>query len=397
MEAMMRRGIAPLLALVPLVFPALALAQSPPDELQDRIPRFVNTHETSPNLRPDWLRAPEEAFPLRAPTEPFSVTYTHNGRTYTLEDYLHRGDVLGFLILRGDQVVFEDYRHGTGPEDRYLSYSVSKSIVSTLVGAAVDDGHIRSVDDPVTRYLPFLERSGFNGSTVRNVLHMATNVDFSEEYGNAGSSIASFHRARGTGDPPFAEYMLGVPSAGPPGTEFRYQSINTQVLAMVLEAATGIRLDRYAERKLWQKIGAESDAYFLTGREQPGICAYGCFYARLRDYARFGLMALRGGELGGNRVVSEAWMREATTPASFARPTQDGDRCRRGYAYQWWIPCGPPGAFRATGINGQAIFIHPASEVVIAQFSAWPQASMSPERRGEDDAAFEAIIAALSR
>jgi CubicO group peptidase (beta-lactamase class C family) len=192
--------------------------------------------------------------------------------------------------------------------------------------------------------------------------------------------------------------MLSVPSAGPPGTEFRYQSVNTQILAMVLEAATGLRLNDYAGRKLWQRMGAESDAYFLTGVDQPGICAYGCFHATLRDYARFGLMSLRGGELGGTRVVSEAWMREATTPPSFAQPTISADgTCSNGYAYQWWIPCGPPGAFRAIGINGQSIFIDPASEVVIAQFSAWPQASISAERRGEDVAVFEAIIEALAR
>jgi CubicO group peptidase (beta-lactamase class C family) len=380
--------------LLVLVLPRPALAQSPPDDLRDRIPRFVNTAETSPNLRPDWVRAPDAAFPLRGPTEPFSVTYSHNGQTYSLADYLDRGDVLGFLILKGDQIVFEDYRHGTGPEDRFLSYSVSKSIVSTLIGVAIDEGHIGSVRDPVTSYLPFLARTGFDGSTVQDVLRMATNVDFSEEYGDANSGIGTLHRARGTGDPPFAEYMLSVPPSGPPGTEFRYQSVNTQILAMVLEAATGIRLNRYAERKLWQKIGAESDAYFLTGREQPGICAYGCFHARLRDYARFGLMSLRGGELGGSRVVGDAWMREATTPAPFAQPTtlDDGTGCRNGYAYQWWIPCGPPGAFRAIGISGQTIFIHPGRDVVIAQFSAWPQASVSPERRGEDVAVFEAII-----
>src|SRR5690606_34658192 len=158
--------------------------------------------------------------------------------------------------------------------------------------------------------------------------------------------------------------------------------------AMILEAATGIRLDRYATRKLWQPIGAESDAYFLTGKNQPGICAYGCFYATARDYARFGLMALRGGEIGGHRVVSEAWMREATTPAPFAEPVRDADGCRAGYAYQWWIPCGPPGAFRAIGVGGQTIFIHPASDVVIAKFSV--------DTNPEDLAVFEAIVGALS-
>jgi CubicO group peptidase (beta-lactamase class C family) len=164
---MMKPSLLAPLALVLLLVPVPVLAQSPPDELRNRLTTFVNAGESSPNLRADRVRAPGTAFPLRAPTVPFSVTYTHDGRTYTLEDYLHRGDVLGFLILKGDEIIFEDYRHGTGPGDRYLSYSVSKSIVSTLVGIAVDEGHIASVEDPVTRYLPFLERSGFAASTVR--------------------------------------------------------------------------------------------------------------------------------------------------------------------------------------------------------------------------------------
>lgn len=392
---MLTRTLAPL-ALVLSLAPATLTAQSPLDELRARIPRFVNTAESSPNLRADWLRAPATPYALAEPTAPFDVTYTHQGQTYTLEDYLRRGDVLGFLILKGDRILFEDYLHDTDRDDRYLSYSVSKSIVSTLVGIAVDEGDIASVSDPVTKYLPFLAKTGFAGATVQDVLRMATGVDFTEEYGDATSGIGTFHRARGSGDPPFAEYMLGITSAGPPGTVFNYQSINTQVLAMVIEAATGLRLDDYAERKLWQRIGAESDAYFLTGREQPGICAYGCFYATLRDYARFGLMSMRGGELGGTRVVSEGWMREATTAAPYARPEVGADGvCRNGYAYQWWIPCSPTGSFRAQGISGQTIFVDPASEVVIAQFSAWPSASVSPERRGEDAALFEAIVAAV--
>jgi CubicO group peptidase (beta-lactamase class C family) len=174
--------------------------------------------------------------------------------------------------------------------------------------------------------------------------------------------------------------------------------VNTQVLAEVLEAATNTPLNAYAEAKLWKKIGAESRAYFLTGKNQPGICAYGCFYATLRDYARFGLMVMNGGKLADQRVVSERWIKDSAAPASFAKPSvaPDTGLCRRGYGFQWWVPCGSDPAFQAVGINGQAIYVNPAKRVVIAQFSAWPQSGASPEIRGEGATVFDAIVARLS-
>jgi CubicO group peptidase (beta-lactamase class C family) len=380
------------------LFSSVVLAQAPSGTIRERIPRFVNRNKTATESRVDWVGQAKNTFPLKEAGAPFTVSYEHNGRTFTLDEYFERTDVLGFLILRDDQKILERYLQGTGPADRYLSMSVSKSVVSVLVGVAVDEGKIRSVSDSVVKYLPNLKDSGYKDATVKDVLQMASGIEFSEEYTVPTSGIGLLSAASRTGTPTFAEFAASLRSEGKPGATFHYQSVNTQVLALVLEAATGIPLNKYAEQKLWAKIGTESPAFFLTGNKQPGICAYGCFYATLRDYARFGLMAMRGGQLTGERVVSSEWIRESATAAPFARPTEDEKThaCRRGYGYQWWIPCGEAGTFQAVGINGQAIYVNPAKRIVIAQFSAWPQPSASPEIRGESATVFNAIAAKLS-
>jgi CubicO group peptidase (beta-lactamase class C family) len=390
-------------ALISILCAGIAHAQSGQlvqNSIAERIPAHVNRDRSAQGSRIDWIRKADRPFQLDAPTAPFSITYTHNGRTYGLDDYFRHGDTLAFVVLEDQQVVYEKYLHGTTSSDRYLSMSVAKSIVSILVGAAVDEGRIRSVKDPVVKYLPYLERSGYKDATLEDVLRMASGVDFSEEYGNADSGIGLLSRANRTGTPTFAAFAASLGSDVKPGTAFRYQSVNTQVLGLLLEQVTGMPLNRYAEEKLWKKIGAESDAFIVTGEKQPGTCAYSCFFATLRDYARVGLMAMRGGALGGTRVVSEEWIRASTTPAPFARPRLDQSTNTpvRGYGYQWWIPYGEDrdGAFQAVGIRGQTIYVNPARRVVIAQFSAWPAAGARPEHRGESNALFAAIVRELS-
>jgi CubicO group peptidase (beta-lactamase class C family) len=397
----MRLVLAVLAAVFAADLAALRQAQGgaqQPSSITDRLPRFVNREQSDKTARADWLEPAATPYPLGSSGGSFTVEYTHRGKRLTLNDYFTRTDVLGFLVLHDGKNVLERYFHATGPSDRYLSMSVSKSIVSVAFGVAVDEGRIK-LDDPVTTYLPRLAKSGYRDATVRHVLWMATGIQFSEEYGSPTSGIGQLSAANRTGSPSFEEFAATLPSERAPGHAFNYQSINTQVLAEILEEATGVPLNVYVERQLWKKIGTESRAYFMTGAKQAGICAYGCFYATLRDYARFGLMAMRGGKLTDERVVSERWIRESAAPAPFAKPTVNPDtgQCRRGYGFQWWVPCGQDPAFQAVGINGQAIYVNPAKRVVIAQFSSWPQASASEEIRGEGATVFEAIVQRLSR
>ena len=326
-------------------------------------------------LRTDWIRKGNRVYPLREPTKKWTIEYTFRGSRYSLDDYFKRNFVTGFLVLRNDQIIVENYFHEADRNSRFVSQSLSKSIVSILIGAAVEEGAIKSIEDPVTKYLPYLSTSGYRNVTVKNLLQMSTGVNYSENYRDPKSGAALIGAALLTGNPSFKDYAQSIqPTNTPPGTKFEYQSINTQVLGLLLEKVTGKRLNKYAQEKLWRKIGAQSDAFFYESQKQPDTCAFACFNATVRDYARLGLMMLRGGMLGDQRVVSSAWVHDSTTPdAPYLKPKPGGPEGGDGYAYQWWVPPGNDGVFMAQGIYGQCIYVNPARHVVIVQTRAWPE------------------------
>jgi len=327
-----------------------------------------------PNQRLDWVHKPSSQFVLKEAAAPFSLNYSVGEKKSTLDEYLEQADVLGFLVLKDNQIVYEKYLHGASADDRFLSMSVGKSVLSVLLGTAVDEGKIH-VTDPVTKYLPYLADGAYKDCTVKDLLQMASGIEFNEDYVDPKADVHRMLFDLIRGGEPFRQIAIGIGSERKPGTAFHYQSINSQMLSLILEKATGVPLNKYSEGRLWKKIGAQSDAFFYESKNQPETCAFGCFNATLRDYGRFGLMAMRGGELDRNRVVSEAWMKESTTPPDFNVPRLDEKTGtpRIGYGYQWWLMYGPDRAFMAIGIYGQNIYVNPEKHVVIAQFSALPK------------------------
>ena len=328
------------------------------------------------NLQLDWVHRTDFVFPLKETKDIFTTDYTFHGERYTLDQYFERSFVLGFLVLHDDQIALQKYFYDAGPKSRFISNSMAKSIISALIGIAIENGEIESVDDPVTRYLPCLSESGFKEVTVKHLLQMATGTRWNEDYVDTDSDFHRYMLAWSQGTPSFMELAAACESVEPPGTRFEYQSINTQVLGQLLEAATGIPLNEYCERELWHKLGAECDAFFYRGKQQPQIPAAGCFCATLRDYGRFGLMMMNGGRLGGNEIVSGDWIHMSTSAegaSQLPQPTgPDDDYCENlGYAYQWWMLDG--GVYMAMGIYGQAIYIDPTHHIVIVQTSAWPE------------------------
>ena len=337
---------------------------------------FFHHMDKIPRQRLDWVRKPAQTYPLHDGNEAFTLSYSINGKTSTLDEYLEQADVLGFLVMKDDRIVFEKYLHGATPQDRFLSMSVEKSIVSVLFGTAVDEGKI-NVKDPVTKYLPDLASGAYKECTIEDLLHMASGIEFNEDYLDPKADVHRVLFDLIKGGEAFHQLAVGIKSERKPGTAFHYQSINTQILGEILEKVTGKSLNKIAEERLWKKIGAQSDAFIYESEKQPETCAFGCFNATLRDYGRFGLMALNSGELGGKRVVSEAWMRASTTAPDFNRPRVDEKTGRpvTGYGYQWWLLPGEDHAFQAIGIYGQNVWVNPAKHVVIAQFSALPKPS----------------------
>jgi len=334
-----------------------------------------------------WSRRSGTVYALKAASSPFQSSYVYRGKHYALDDYFKRNFVTGFLVLKDDQILDEKYFYGANEHSRYLSNSNAKSVTSTLVGIALEQGKIKSLDDKVTDYLPYLKASGFARNTIRQCLLMATGIGATESIGQGPvqggnyldphSSVLQWIAAGIHGSPSFTTLLMEL-KANPkiqPGITFDYESVDTQVLGQLVEKVTGQPLNTYLERQLWSKLGAQSDSYLYGAKTQPDICAYGCLNATLRDYARFGLMAMNGGVLGGTRVVSERWVKESTTPPKGFAPLPPGknDTAFQGYAYQWWIPYGNDHAFEALGIFGQMIYVNPTRHVVIVQAAAWPE------------------------
>jgi CubicO group peptidase (beta-lactamase class C family) len=348
-------------------------------------------------FRLDTVRRAGPVLALAPAARPFTLSYTVNGKPYTLEEYFYQNHVTGFLILRDTSVLFERYFHGSTAESRFVSQSISKSLVAVLVGIAVDRGLIKSVDDPITRYLPELASSGYKDASVKNVLQMATGVGYSENYQDSTSGAARIGAALVAGAQSFRDFTVSMkPTTIPPGTKFEYQSVNTQALGMLVEKVTGKSLNEFASEALWQMLGAERDGWFYRAKSQKDVCAFACFNATLRDYGRFGLLMLNNGTSGGRRIVSEEWVRQSTTGDAPYLERGSAPGGRMGYGYQWWLPAGHPGVFQAIGIYGQSIWVDPANRLIIVQTSAWPTPIGSLDLYMHNTALRTAIASAVS-
>lgn len=300
-------------------------------------------------------------FPLPdAPADLSGLRYSVAGASYGLDDFVAHNHVVGLLAIRDGMVALERYAPGGSRASRWYSFSVAKSVVSMLVGAAIKDGFIRSLDDHVSDYLPVLRGSAYDAVTLRQAMTMSSGVAWDEDYADPASDIASV----GGAAVDRLHYLLRKPRAAAPGSVFNYNTEETNLVGAVLRSAIGNNLSTYLDDRIWSRFGMEHDATWLLlsdrGAEHGGCC----LSASLRDYGRLGLFAMRGGRLAdGTSVLPDQWMTTSTTAA----PTNDG------YGLLWWLR--PDHAFAAIGIYGQAIYINPACRLVVATHSAWPRAT----------------------
>ena len=319
----------------------------------------------------------------------------------SLSDYMARSRTCGLLILKGGKIALERYGMGSGPERRQTSYSTAKSITATLVGAALHDGAISSLDDRCDLYLPWLRGSAYEGVTVRNVLRMCSGVAWSELEGGQ-SDVERLRQALASRRPgSILDLACSLPRAHPQGAVFNYSTVDSCVLGAVLAAATGRPLADYCAEKIWGPAGMEANAYWLL--ESEGGLEWGGtgVSARLRDVGRFGLLVMEDGEaFSGRRVVPPGWRDLAGQPDS--PPTAFGrliPGSPAGYGYHWWaVPRSPAnvsgGAFSAVGAYGQRIFVNPAEQVVAAIQSAWRQ-PLDSDAEAETIALLRAAVCAL--
>ena len=333
----------------------------------------INTFRNIDRLFPTRIiERAAQPLPLPTAAAPLAtVQFSFQGRRYDLEEYLELNRVAGLLVLDHGRIQLERYRFGNTERTRWMSMSVAKSITSTLVGAALRQGLITSLSDPVTRYVPSLTGSAYDGVSVQDVLMMASGVRWDETYTNPASDRRRLLEAQISQVPGSALALMGsLPRAAAPGTVSNYNTGETQVVAEILRHAGGggRPLATYLSERIWSRFGMESDAtWWLDSPDGVEIGGSG-ISATLRDYGRFGLFMLTDGVIAGDSILPDGWIREATTP----KRLRDGTPL--DYGYLWWTATTDDarrdGAFTAEGIYGQFIYVNPAAQVVIVVWSA---------------------------
>ncbi|MCW6533881.1 serine hydrolase domain-containing protein [Sphingomonas lycopersici] len=376
------RFLAPFL-LAGAVAPAAAFAQA--DVLPDPVIQ----------MREHWLDADISAFNFRHSADMFETravphgdavrplaegakltppAFSSGGVTRSYDDWARRTYTNALIVLRDGKIVFEDYRNRSRASDRFISFSMAKSITSLLIGIALDKGMIKSLDDPAGKYVPELRAGAYGDVSIRHILQMRSGVDYEERYdfGDKPSLAALIHRhAIVLNEERFADRATTITRAAKPGSRFNYATLDTAVLGWVLERATGQSLAAFTAANLWQPAGMEGDAFWIAdgakgvGRELSGMG----FNAMLRDYARLGQLMLDDGVRDGKPVLPRGWIRQATSMIPFDQPTPFGGR---GYGFQFWQLDDQPGAYSALGLAGQFIYVHPQSRTVIVKLSHFP-------------------------
>lgn len=325
---------------------------------------------------------------LLAPKRINNVHFQSGGRNYDLFDYLADNRIAGLLILKDGKIALEEYELGTTPLTHWASFSMAKSVSSTLVGAALQQGLISSLDAPVSRYVPILKGSGYDGVSIRNLLQMASGVKWDETYTDPQSDVSKLGLLLLAQKPgTVLNYMRTLRKAGEPGSIWNYSTGETYLIGPLIEGATHKPLATYLSETLWSRLGMEQDAtWWLESPGGMGLAGSG-IGATLRDYGRFGLFVQQDGTIDGQRLVPEGWFREAGSAHVIGGKSID-------YGYLWWpMAAGDSihqGAFEARGIFGQHIYINSNEELVIVVLSARPKPTGATVL---DDAAFFAAVA----
>jgi CubicO group peptidase (beta-lactamase class C family) len=301
----------------------------------------------------------------RAASEP-ALQYYYDGTAADLDLYLQRNPTTGLLVARGDTILLERYQYGRNDRHRFTSWSMAKTVTAMLVGIAIAEGRIRSVDDPASAYVPGLAGTEYGRTSLRHLLQMSSGVRFTEVYSGrddvAQLARETFLQMAPGGVEAVARFNE---RAVPTGTKFSYASVETQVLGLVLRNVVGQPVAEYLSEKIWRPMGAEADATWLidrTGQEST----YCCINAVLRDYARLGLLLAHDGKWNGRQIIPAAWIQEATT----VRPDQGHLKPGVatpffGYGYQTWIFPGERRMFALLGVRGQTIMVDPGSRLVM--------------------------------
>ena len=291
------------------------------------------------------------------------ISYRYKNNTYTIQDYINKFKVGGLIILRNGKILHEEYNFGNNQESRWISFSVTKSVTSMLLGAAIKDGFIKNVEEPVVTYLPHLIDSSYKDVTIKQVLHMSSGIKWNEDYTDPYSDVSL---ASGLNSLELYSYLNKLGKSSNPGEKFNYNTGEANLIGGIVRSAIGNNLSTYLEQKIWKPFGMEHDAYWVLDNNYSLELGGCCINATLRDYSRIGLFAMNKGiTREGIAVLPTNWIDESTNPSNNLKY----------YGYQWWLDGPEYESFYADGIFGQFIWIDPSSKIVVAMQSVWHAAA----------------------
>lgn len=300
--------------------------------------------------------------PLTANNTPFNFQVTNNGKfpktlnNILFDKYLEDNKTVAFLIIKNDTIQYEKYFKGYDEERIVPSFSMAKSVTSILIGCAIDDGLIQSVEEPITNFIPELKKNGFEQVTIKHLLQMTSGIKFNESYVNPFGHAASFYYGLN-----LRKEIGKMKLKSPAGQKFAYASGNTQLLGLVLERALKNKtITSYLQEKIWTPLAMEYDASWSIDRKKHGLeKTFCCLNARARDFAKIGRLYKNRGNWNGNQIVSQHWVETSTK-----LDTSNGSA--KFYQYQWWLPT-PNVDFMAEGILGQFVYVNPSKDLIIVR------------------------------
>jgi CubicO group peptidase (beta-lactamase class C family) len=285
--------------------------------------------------------------------------YFSNNENCEFNSFLESHETVAFLVIRDDTILFEKYFSGFDKNSLLISFSIAKSFVSALIGIAIDEGLIKNVHQPITDFLPKLKENNerFSKITIEHLLNMRSGIKFSEEYNSPFALMAKFYY--GTN---LKKYVYNLKIEKDPNIEYKYQSANTQILAMIIEKASGKQFYQYFEEKLWKPLQTKSIAKWnYDSKKHENIKSFCCLNATAVDFAKFGRLYLKNGKLNNNTIISESWINSSTTIMNDSRDSQNYP-----YTYHWRVK--EDGAYFAKGILGQYIYVYPEKNLIFLRF-----------------------------
>ncbi|MCP3992188.1 MAG: serine hydrolase [Actinomycetia bacterium] len=356
--------------------------------VEERAHLFSHWDEVLPQRS---LSASTQPHRFKRHLRPLDVEYQFAGATRSLDHYIEHNDIVGLLVIADGAVVHETYRLGINPETRFHLWSASKSFTSTVIGRALHDGFIDSLDDPVNHFIK-LSGNGYGEATLGQVLTMSSGVNFFHMEGFPDRK--EMYRQIWAGDRDLDDFAGELDRRVPPGTDFNYLATDTHVLSMVLRAVYDQPLHQVVQEQLWEPVGMAGNAFWSQHAPGEAGHAFGhaCLCPRLLEFAHLGQLYVQDGVWNDTRLLPEGFVAASGMPQAATHEPSEGVR---GYGYQWWIPWGYEGESMAIGAFGQMIWLDIKRGVSIAQFGAQGVSEATPESIEDTHAAMRAIVSAF--